>query len=258
MRRRALRVITCAIFMLSFGCDDGGGDDEPGAEAGTGDDGGGDSTDAGDAGDLPPDMAPAPPCFEDSACPDDRYCNIPEGAFEGVCTVGCRIDVDNPQSTCAERQICGPDNQCVKDPSCELDEHCNPNEYCDENNVCVPGCRVFEDPVNDLCPASDDDFLQLCNPEDHRCALAIACCDAQDCGLFLADDPACGLALHDRHSCFNPNPCRDRCANGDGDCEDNEYCNEDSQCEVGCRPDGRSPCPGQVCDPESRECVPLE
>ncbi len=53
-------------------------------------------------------------------------------------------------------------------------------------------------------------------------------------------------------SCFNPNPCEGRCGE-DGDCQDDEYCDEAGFCSGGCREDG---CPaGGSCDPDSRECV---
>jgi len=235
-------------FLLMGACDDGGGGENGTDDAGDVMDG---TVDAG--ADAAPDGPTLLECFEDSPCPETQYCDVPEGTFDGVCRDGCRIDDENPQSSCGELQICGEGNSCITDPNCDADEHCDPDKYCTEDRECVSGCRVFEDPIDDLCPGTDDDRPQRCNAETHECVPLVVCCRGEACSMELPGD--CNLPLRNRTSCFNPNPCVGRCPNGDGDCEEDEYCNEQQQCRRGCRPDDRSPCPGQVCDPETRECV---
>lgn len=257
MNRRTHWAALCALLLAFQGCDDGGGPDDTTdgggrTDGGDADDGGG----PGDGGDQP-DGPVIIECGDDTECPADRYCVFEGEAFVGTCVPGCRLDRADPQSSCMDGEKCveeeeGGRRTCVRDPSCEVDDDCEPQEYCGADE-CAVGCRIYEDKADDQCSSTDEGRLQLCN-EAHECEPAVICCTGETCDERLAAD--CNLVLPDRLSCNNPNPCAGRCPNGDTDCAEDQFCNDDALCETGCRPEARGVCPGEVCDPERHQCVP--
>lgn len=232
-----------AFLLCIVGCDDDGGTTDP-VDAGS---------DSGDGGqgtrDMFPDVAPdagPEPCIDDGECPDDSYCRPDLDGIESFCvSPGCKT---GEHDDCGERMACDPEARtCERTEACEGDEHCLDGWFCDMgDNRCRAGCRVLEE---DLCPFDDFGNEQRCDPETHRCARIRPCCDGETCRLALpsqCDSPV------DEESCFNPNPCEDRC-DADEDCEDaDDYCDEDRFCRRGCRDGG---CPGgAACNLRSRAC----
>ncbi len=254
--------VLAALFALCFGCDDGGGEEGPGGDGGADTDGGGGGEGEGEGegdGGAEPDVLRVD-CLEDAECGEDEYCLLPEEAIgfeEGYCATGCRLVAGDPRGSCGERQVCDEvQRRCLPDPKCETDLDCPPEKYCDtETRDCTPGCRVFEDPLNDLCGLDNRGREQRCDPDEHTCKPLQACCEAASCTLELPSQCA-RRALDGVYSCFNPNPCSGRCPNGDEDCAEDQYCGEDGVCLEGCRVDDRESCPGQICDPRTHTCAP--
>ncbi len=255
--------VFCALLLAFYGCDDDNGsddtDDGPADDGGTGDDDGGPDDDGG--GDDP-DAELIPDCERDDECAADRYCHFEPDQFVGGCVPGCRVDEADRQSTCAERQMCikideGDLRDCVRDPFCEKHADCLPRERCEEE-LCIPTeCLPADEESGqeDTCPSTEGDppIQQLCN-EAFECEPVVVCCTGETCDQRL--EAGCNIVLRDRNSCFNPNPCDGRCPNGDNDCDEEEYCNDEALCEPGCRPEERNACPDEVCNPETHQCEP--
>ncbi len=228
------------VALLVLACDDegSGGSTDPADAA----DGGATDAIIRDAfPDLPPDLGPVT-CLADNECPEDQYCRPDPTGFDSYCVgPGCKTEPDD----CPDRSVCNPESrECERDFTCEADEHCTAEEYCDvEANHCEPGCRVD-------APCPDDAAGQPteCEPSTHACTTTRPCCDGGTC--FASLPLACDAPVEER-SCFNPNPCVDRC-DADEDCGEADFCNGDRFCRRGCREGG---CPdGAACNIASREC----
>lgn len=229
-----LTALLCGVL----GCDDGGGGGNTG---GGGADGAIFDAAPFDAYIPPPDMA-VNVCVDDDSCTDGTYCRIADGMLEGACTPGCRQGPD----TCEGRTICSDAHVCEVDPNCAGDEECAGDQYCDEGS-CVTGCRMVEP---DLCPLGLDGETQLCDPASRRCIPAVPCCMGETCVEVRAS--ACEDRPGTATSCFNPNPCENRCE-ADEDCDPEDYCGADGRCRAGCREGG---CLDDACDLERRVCAP--
>ena len=233
------RIIWGAVFVLAaVGCDDS--------------DGG--STDPADAAptdafvfDMFPDAAPdaeVPTCNDDGECPAGQWCRPDPDGFFSYCTAGgCKAgDADD----CGELMACNTETrECERTEVCDRDDQCLDGSYCDlDQNRCAEGCRVLEE---DLCPF-DGEIEQKCDPETHRCTPVAPCCDGENC---IPELPSLCASPVAEESCFNPNPCQNRC-DADADCGDDDYCAADRFCRRGCRVGA---CPdGAVCDEDSRTC----
>ena len=233
MRNTAfLGALALTALAVLAGCDDGTGSSPTDAAV----------TDVGvDRG--PTDMGGGGACLADGECNANEYCDIADGAFSGICRSGCR---DN--ASCGAGQECF-EHACRVTP-CGGDADCPTGRYCD-NGTCTDGCRM-NDPV-DCPPVAEDGHAQACNPESHICESLTICCGDTGCELVHGAAACAGDVLANALSCA-PDPCGDLCPNGDGDCSNAEFCNEDGRCQPGCRAEVGS-CPGQTCDPVTHQCV---
>lgn len=114
---------------------------------------------------------------------------------------------------------------------CVEDDECENGEICDDGvapPTCREGCRVNADCADGL----------VCNRQSNVCLMGCAsdeeCVGSQVCDMVTAT-------------------CVGRSCARDGNCEDNEYCDEgDGRCALGCR---TGSCPVEnYCDLESRLC----
>ncbi|MCA9543597.1 MAG: hypothetical protein KC613_04375 [Myxococcales bacterium] len=257
MRAKTFGRLLLTGLLVLWGCDDGGDTGGGGAggaggamvDGGMGDLGGAGGM-GGAGGQPPPDMGPGGPvCVTDGDCAQGQFCELPQGAFEGTCQAGCRLQ---GESQCPERYICTEARRCIPDPNCINDLECPPDQYCADGD-CVEGCRLGED---GFCPPLDDGTRTECNPDTRACEPLLPCCDGGGCSFKrveqCADRPNAEFTL-----CVNPDPCTSRCEE-DGDCDRTEYCGADGLCAEGCRLDDNRACPGQVCDRDTRRCEPLD
>ena len=151
--------------------------------------------------------------------------------------------------------------------------NCTPGFICDEDGFCVRPPTDAGD--MDVPDSGDADVVPDTPDERSGCTVAT---ENEDCGAgqFCEDgdcQPGCRIDPDNCGDCdLYPNTCDDglRCSSmsrdcvagceENADCEDHEYCNEESGCEEGCRIDPNN-CPiapvGEVpliCDEESRRC----
>ncbi len=247
---RAAAVFAAAIWVA--GCDDsssGGGAGGSGAAGGMGGSGamggGGAGGQGGGGAGGEGGQPPGEECLTDTECPDNQYCNLPQDALVGECTIGCRQEPDN----CTGGQECNPDHQCIT-PPCESNDDCADGQICREDGTCGD-----VDCIEDAdCGFSQDGRAQRCNPESNTCEPLQVCCSADNaCSLTVAG--ACdGTALANAISC-DTEPCGAQCAS-DAECDADRFCNADGRCEIGCRvgPPDNCPNPGEICDPGKHTC----
>jgi len=245
-------VLGCALLLgacgggggSSDGADAGGGSAEPFGNVG-GENGGGTDPAGGPGGAVEDPLACG--VAGDADCPEGFYCVIPADSLQGRCERGCR---QSPNS-CNPPYECNDDHECVFEQRCEEDLDCGPDLWCDAG-ACVPGCKL-SDP--DLCPTTPEGRIQACDGATRTCVPVVVCCaDNGDCSQTLPGGCA-GETLDGVTSCFNPNPCINRCESDD-DCEDDAYCDPMGYCALGCRPDDARACPpGQTCNPDTHTCI---
>lgn len=254
--------IACVMLIGALiGCDDSGGGGAGGAGGDMPDGGmgmggmggvqpfggmGGEGGDGGSAGEGGAGGAMPVTCLDDTECADTEWC-APTGELQGACTPGCRPDA--PELACGEREICNADRRCERDPRCLDDAECIDAETWCDDGACVPGCR----PDPDNCLPDDEGRARRCNADTRACERLVACCDGDAC--TVAPTSACGAVVDGVFACTIPNLCERRC-NRDSNCDDADYCDDRGLCTPGCREDDPESCPGQVCDLDTRACVP--
>lgn len=230
-------LLALGLFTLA-GCDDGG----PSGDGGTGGSAGGGGA-PGAGGDAGPDDG----CLADDDCTEGEYCRFADGAFEGECVPGCRLDPDD----CEDGFRCDPDRrECVREVECEENDDCDDGAECVEGRCAPPeGCTVEPD----SCPEG-----QVCDPDTRECVepTPVVCC-LPDAMCEQTTDVACEAAGGEARvgvAGCSPNPCIDGCRR-DADCGDGEYCDTDTgACEAGCRQKPDDCGNARYCDP-SHTCV---
>ncbi|MEE2756331.1 MAG: hypothetical protein VYA30_06705 [Myxococcota bacterium] len=212
-----------------------------GASGGTG----GDAGDGGGGGDML--------CVNNGQCPEGQYCEL-DGGRVGNCLPGCRDDEE-----CGDGQVCNPDSHMCEDEPCEIDSDCpGSDQYCNDG-ACVEGCRSTEESCNELDEVGRS---SICDLDTRLCVPLYACCTGVDmCQVEL--QATCeangGVALEGAADCSS-NPCGVECVE-DSDCgaDVTRFCSvADGRCQDGCRLDEPGSCEdGQVCDPNSHQCIDL-
>lgn len=236
---RSARWVMALLVGVCAACDGGGGPEGTGGRS--------DASPPEDAGvRLVADAAPrAEVCISDDECPAGEYCAAPEGELVGACRPGCREE----PGACGERMLC-VDRACVPDPSCHGDEDCPATAYCDDG-TCTEGCRLL---AEGACPPGEGGAERRCDPDTRTCVAFVPCCTAEDvCEMVVETD--CAAPVTGQAAC-TPEVCSGRCA-GDADCAPDAYCGDAGRCAPGCRPQEPGACPGEICDEETRTCVPL-
>lgn len=232
-------------LVLGAGCDDDTpppADMMPGGEGGSPMGGMGGTPEGGAGGQG---GGAGTPCLGEDECPTGQYCDIEEGDFSGVCRDGC-----NDNDDCGNGEECNTETNECGEPPCVDDSSC-PEGRCDENGACV------DSECSSVRPCEDG---QQCNLDDGTCAQLFACCAGEDmCSMALDGECPDGAEQLEAGVTCADSPCGSSCTpeTEGADCAMNEFCNPDTnRCQEGCRLEAGS-CPGESCDPETRECVEL-
>ncbi len=229
-----------------------------------------------------PDPIAGDPCESDG-----DLCTLEQCDGSGNCVPHDVITCSDPAGPCDGGQVCEPSTgMCVNNPDPELSTHCEADgnlctiDHCDGNGNCVTFDAVDCSHLDVLCSSGvcnpDTGFCeQSHDPAGTECEIDGNLCTLEEC------DGMGSCVSHDEVSCPGPtNECDggQSCDPMTGTCEDNpdvpygeecegdgnlctaEICNGKGQCvpllSYATCPGPTGPCDGgQVCDPETGDCV---